>query len=236
MSLSVHDYPGPAPETSTEFGASVALEAEGLALEARLDEFSLDLLLGLVANSRRSGVLEITGPRPAALYFVDGELCGGESLEDPSLRAALGRARAGAHRQEIRHVVQDHLVTALAAALVPSLVPSEANAQFRAGPADPELSLYRFRLPAMLGAARERMEAWRVIADVIPSTELVLGQARDLPPTLDQVLIERDDWQILSSVNGSRNVAEIVELSGRTAFEACSSLYRMIVLGVIAIP
>ena len=232
MSLSVHDYPGPAPETSTEFGASVALEAEGLALEARLDEFSLDLLLGLVANSRRSGVLEITGPRPAALYFVDGELCGGESLEDPSLRAALGRARAGAHRQEIRHVVQDHLVTALAAALIPS----EANAQFRAGPADPELSLYRFRLPAILGAARERMEAWRVIADVIPSTELVLGQARDLPPTLDQVLIERDDWQILSSVNGSRNVAEIVELSGRTAFEACSSLYRMIVLGVIAIP
>ena len=89
-----------------EFGTSVAFEAEGLALEACLDEFSLDLLLGLVANSRRSGVLEITGPRPAALYFVDGELCGGESLEDPSLRAALGRARAGAHHQEIRDVVQ----------------------------------------------------------------------------------------------------------------------------------
>jgi hypothetical protein len=203
------------------------------ALEARLDEFPLDVLLGLVASSHRSGVLEIDGPRPVMLYFADGDLCGGESLEDTTLRAAVGAASPAVRRDRARAVVEDHLVTALAATLIPS---PEANARFRPGPADPELSRYRFRIPAMLVAAHERVEAWRVIADVIPSTETVLQLASDLPDTLDQVLIERADWQILSCVNGARDVADIVGRSGRSAFDVCSALYRMIVLGVIAIP
>ncbi|MEZ5234116.1 MAG: hypothetical protein R2749_15610 [Acidimicrobiales bacterium] len=128
--------------------------------------------------------------------------------------------------------MEDHLVTALAAALIPS----EANARFRPGPADPELSRYRFRIDAMIDAAHERVEAWRVIADVIPSTETVLTLAGDLPNTLDQVLIERADWQVLSGVDGRRTVAELVTRSGRSAFDVCSALYRMIVLGVIAMP
>lgn len=213
-----------APADAAPAGAEVALDA-------RLDEFPLDVLLGLVVASKRSGVLDIGGPSPVVLYLADGELCGGESLDDPTLRTVL-RGASGAGRSNVRAVVEDHLITALAA----TLIPSEAQARFVPGPADPELSRYRFRLATVLQQARERVEAWRVIADVIPTTETVLRLAPDLPATLDQVLIERADWQILSCVNGTRDVAAIVSTSGRSAFDVCSSLYRMVVLGVIAIP
>lgn len=213
-------------------GASSAGHADPAALEARLDEFPLDVLLGLVAGSRRSGVLEIDGPRPVLLYFADGDLCGGESLDDPTLRAAVAGVSPGGRRDAARIVVEDHLVTALAA----TLIPSAAQARFRPGPADPELSRYRFRIDTMIAAAHDRVEAWRVIADVIPSTETVLSLAPDLPDTLDQVLIERADWQVLSCVDGTRTVADVVTRSGRSAFDVCSALYRMIVLGVIALP
>lgn len=213
-------------------GTNGAGHADPAALEARLDEFPLDVLLRLVAGSRRSGVLEIDGPQAVLVYFADGDLCGGESLEDPTLRAAIADVSPTDRRDAARTLVEDHLVTALAAALIPS----EANARFRPGPADPELSRYRFRIDAMIDAAHERVEAWRVIADVIPSTETVLALAGDLPNTLDQVLIERADWQVLSGVDGRRTVAELVTRSGRSAFDVCSALYRMIVLGVIAMP
>lgn len=215
--------------------AAVAVASnDPAALEAQLDEFSLDILLGLITGSRRSGVLEVDGPRPSLLYFAEGDLCGGESLDDPTLRDALraADASAGSHPGDLRDMVEDHLITALAA----TLIPGGATVRFRPGPADAELSRFRFRVPAMLESARARVEAWRVIADVIPSTDLVLHLATDLPPTLDQVLIERTDWQILSGVDGRRTVADLVGRSGRSAFETCSSLYRMIVLGVLEIP
>lgn len=208
--------------------------SEGVELNARLDEFSLDLLLGLLVNSGRSGVLEVAGPRPVLLYFMEGQLSAGESRDDPTLRNSLRRLSPSdpdGGGPTAYSLIEDHLITALAAALIPS----DATAQFRPGLPDAELCHYTFRLGAILTAARDRVEAWRVIADVMPSTDVVPRLAADLPPMLDQVLIERHDWQILSTVNGTRSVADIVELAGRSAFETCSSLYRMIVLGAVEV-
>lgn len=228
----------PAPERPARVGTGGAGSTgpagdgrrPGVALQASLEDFPLDVLVGLVAASKRSGVLDIDGSTPVVLHFADGDLCGGESVEDPTLRTLIQAAGSG--RGNVRAIVEDHLVTALAA----TLIAGKGEARFVPGRADPDLSRHRFRLATIMQLAGERVEAWRVIADVIPSTDTVLQLAPDLPVTLDQVLIERADWQILSCLNGTRDVAAIVSMSGRSAFDVCSSLYRMVVLGVISVP
>jgi len=209
--------------TSSELGP--------VALEAELEDFPLDVLMAFIGARGHSGVLRVEGPRPAQLYFADGDLCGGETVDTPINRVALASGESPKYGDN-RSLVEDHLLTALAAVLVST----DSLARFHLGAPEPVLGRFRFTLDGTLEAARERMEAWRAIADVLPSTQIVLQLSHDLPAGLDRVVIDRADWHIVSYVDGQRTVAEIITTSDRTAFDVCSALYRTIVQGVVDIP
>jgi len=223
--------PGQAADPAPLDGAAAPASRGLVALEGRLDEFTLEELLTFVSTSGRSGVLELEGPRSVVLYFAGGDLCGGESLDTPIPRTTL-RARVAQGAGEDRALVEDHLLTALAAARVSI----DALVRFRPGPADPELSRFRFPLQHTLDDAQRRVEEWRIIADVLPSTDVVLQMATDLPDNVEEVAIARGDWQVLCRVDGQSTVTELIGRSGRSAFDVCSALYRLILSGVITAP
>lgn len=197
------------------------------ALTGPLSEFAIEDLFGLIAVSGRTGALRIGPPRPSVFFFVDGELCGGVAEQDTTLADAL--ADGDGKEASVQRLVEDQLVTALATALIPA----DSEFCFLEGPAHPEYRRFRFATDAAMDAARERLAAWRVIADVIPSVAVVVRLARDLPPDVGEVRIERRDWQIVAAVDGRRSVADVIALARRSAFDVCSTLYRLAIAGVV---
>lgn len=202
-----------------------------VALEGSLGEIDFETVLRLIAGSHRSGELAVAPPRPARFVFAEGVLVGGIAEQDGSVIASAAR---GVDPTEDAEVRRDTLVTALATALIPSgasfrfvLRTSRwSSVDARAG----------FALDEVLGEAHHRLDAWRVIADVIPSVSMVVSLAPDLPDGLEEVSLGRADWQVLAAIDGHRSVAEIMASLRRSAFDVCSTLYRLITVGVVAIP
>jgi hypothetical protein len=199
------------------------------ALTGPMSEFGIEDLFGLIAVSRRTGALRIGPPRPSVFFFVDGELCGGVAEQDTTLRDAFHDQSSYPDDASVQRLVEDQLVTALATALIPT----DSEFCFLEGPAQADYRRFRFARDAAMDAARERLAAWRVIADVIPSVLVVVHLARDLPPDVDDVKIERRDWQIVSIVDGRRTVADVIAIARRSAFDVCSTLYRLAIAGIV---
>ncbi len=198
-------------------------------LEGTLSEVDLETVLRLIAGSRRSGQLVVSAPRPARFLFSTGLLVGGMAEQDGMLMSSTARGIDPTEPVETR---LDNLVTALATALIPSA----ATFRFELGTSGIDRPLTAFDLDEVLSDAHHRLDAWRVIADVIPSIAMVVSLAAELPPELEQVVLGRADWQVLAAVDGRRSVAEIMASLRRSAFDVCSTLYRLITLGVVAIP
>ncbi len=199
------------------------------ALTGPMSELGIDDLIGLIAVSRRTGALRIGPPRPSVFFFVDGELSGGVAEQDTTLRDAFSDREPERDEGSVQRLVEDQLVTALATALIPA----DSEFCFLEGPAQPEYRRFRFATDAAMDAARDRLAAWRVIADVIPSVAVVVHLARDLPADVGEVKIERRDWQIVAAVDGRRTVADVIAVARRSAFDVCSTLYRLAIAGVV---
>lgn len=197
------------------------------ALEGTLDEFSLRELLSFLGATAQSGTLQVMGERGGMLHLDGGRLRAGEPSEDPTLSDRLASGVA-----PDAELVTEQLVAMLASVLIPTT----ARFRFLPGPADERLAGFDFDLDDIMEKGRQRLEAWKVIADVIGSTGTTLHLASELPVDVGRVIIERADWQVLATVDGQRTVADIVTLLGRTAFDVCSTLYRLVVAGVVDLP
>lgn len=200
-------------------------------LAGPLAEFPLDSLFRLIAASRRTGALTIGPPRPSAFFFVSGELCGGVAEQDTTLRDAFAGEGDLPDEATVQDLVEDQLVTAIATALIPT----DSDFAFIECPPQTHYERFRFGLTETMAAAEQRLSAWRVIAEVIPSVLQVVRLNPNLPEGVEQVNIERRDWQILAAVDSRRSVADIIALARRSAFDVCSTLYRLAVAGVVDI-
>lgn len=231
-SVTTTGMPLPEALVSTLPNTFAALAPHGdPSLAGPLAEFPLDALFRLVARSRRTGVLTIGPPRPSVFFFVSGELCGGVAEQDTTLRDAFAAQELTVDGTAIQDLVEDQLVTAIATALIPA----DSEFAFIEARPQPDYERFRFGLDATMEAAHQRLEAWRVIADVIPSVAQVVRLAGTLPEGVEQVNIDRRDWQIVAAVDGRRSVADVIAVARRSAFDVCSTLYRLAIAGVVDI-
>lgn len=194
------------------------------ALEGSLDEFSLRDLLTFLRSTGQSGTLHVVGDRGGIVHLDDGHLRAGQPAEDTTM---ADRIASGGQLDD--DLVEEQLVAMLASVLIPGPAPF----RFVSGPPDSRFTEFDFEIDEILEKGRQRLEAWKVIADVIGSTSTTLRLATELPIDVGRVIIERADWQVLATVDGTRTVADIVTLLGRTAFDVCSTLYRLVVAGVV---
>ncbi|MGH1503565.1 MAG: DUF4388 domain-containing protein [Acidimicrobiales bacterium] len=119
-------------------------------------------------------------------------------------------------------------------ALFEMIVPSDTEYSFVAG--DVHALGGRFAEPVeeLVAQADRRLDIWRQIAARIPNTSMVFHLAPNLPDEEDERVVTADEWRYLSLLDGHRSVAEVIGATGESAFRVCSSLYRMLLEGLIA--
>ena len=224
------------------------------ALSGTLADLPLPDLLGFLVKSGGSGVLTLTGPVAATIEIEGGRVAFAETDGDPSVEAHL---RAGgidddlvttAERSADRGVaLSDALVDSGAAAvdLRAVLYEHTVNTLFELLGApddhfdfDPDRrgrvgARFAVELEPLLADADRRRRSWATIAKSVPSTAVTFCWSRALGADMPSVTITAHDWVILSRLDGSRSLADVVKDVGRTSFAVCEAAHRLLTSGVI---
>ncbi len=85
----------------------------------------------------------------------------------------------------------------------------------------------------LLGQAERRLMIWRDIASRIPATSIRFKLAPALPQGVEERVFNADEWRYLALIGGGRSVAELIDDTGERAFRIMTSLYRLLLEGVI---
>ncbi len=113
------------------------------------------------------------------------------------------------------------------------LVPHEGEFKFEDGPVHPLGSRFSEPTPELVSQAQRRLDIWRQIAARIPSTAVAFCLSRTLPEEAEERMVTADEWRYLSLLDSHRSVADVINVTGESAFRVCSSLYRLLLEGVI---
>ena len=180
---------------------------------------------------------------PAELPGVRAALVGAGVVPPPSWERAE-RDSTGAGARLVDQLTQDRAVTPevlhdglyeLAVNTVfELLLPSRAPFRFEAAVTHRLAGGGAFDVETVVADAAARLQAWRMIADVIPTTSLVVRLVPQLPVDEARVVIEREEWPVLAAVDGVRDVATIITHTGLSAFGVCGVLHRLITRGIAA--
>jgi hypothetical protein len=84
----------------------------------------------------------------------------------------------------------------------------------------------------VVAEGRRRLETWAVLVEKVPSLTAVVTLAA--APASDPVLT-RDEWALLSLVDGSRSVADLVSLSGTGEYVVVSALAGLAERGLVLV-
>jgi hypothetical protein len=232
------------------------MDAAAAALAGTLDDFPISSLLRFVASTAKTGTLTIATREGAVVCFDAGFVSLAAPAEVDLLRTGLisagvvdanrWEAAASTARAEGRPLVEVLLADgaampgALAEAqyeqtvntLYELLLPSRAPFWFETVVRHPLGRGHRFDVESVIDEASRRLRTWRLIADVIPSTSVVVRLADQLPLRTELVTLSREEWPVLASIDGRRDVASIINHTGLSAFGVCGVLHRFVMHGL----
>jgi hypothetical protein len=223
------------------------------ALAGTLHDLPLTELLPLLTASDHQGVIELDGDAPGIVAVDTGMVTLAMAVEGPTLqqvvvgsgitdtagweqaqreaRRGIGLADAlvegGADDDRLRAALREQAV----AAFFEFLLPSETSFAFLPGATHPLGGRYRFDPTELLTEAATRVDAWKVIAETIPSTAMVMRIARELPDA--SITVSADDWRVLSRVDGHASIADVIRSLGMSAFAVCGVLHRLVLAGCV---
>src|SRR5690606_17617485 len=110
---------------------------------------------------------------------------------------------------------------------------SEGTFSFEAGAHPPDgATLVSLSADNLLLESARRTDEWEVIRQRIESIDLCFKADRERIADAD-VEFSADQEQILPYLDGTRSVREIMELTGRSEFEAGKALYGLIQAGFV---
>jgi hypothetical protein len=170
---------------------------------------------------------------PAVLYGADvGPL---EEIEvlfaDADDRSVLGRILAAHPQREpmIRRLLHEYNLNALFELLLPSSAAFkfESGVEHRIGP---RLAV---DTGTLLAQAEHRVDVWRRIATRIRSIQSRFRLARTLPDSDFERVVTAEEWRILALLDGRTTVAEVIAETGDGAFRVCSTVYRLLLEGLV---
>lgn len=224
------------------------------ALSGSLTDLPLPTLLPLIDATGKAGVIELNGPGGDGLIVLDG---GGITLAlsdaGPTLAQVLiGSGIATAEEWERAHVAslrgqaladalveggadEERLRAALReqtlGALFEFLVPVGIDFAYLPGSRHPLGPRFTFDADELLAEAQVRVDAWKVIAERIPSVSMVMRLARTLGDA--SITIDAPDWNVLARVDGRTSIAELIRELGMSSFAVCGVLHRLLLQGAV---
>ncbi len=221
------------------------------ALSGTLADLPLDAVLSSLAANGRTGVLRVgegneiwldegqiylvltpTGADAVAVLFGAGEGTLEEiasllaKQSDVSATLAERSPEAARSLERLLHEHNLHLLFEL-------LVPSDRPFVFEDSTVHALGHRFRESTEHLVTQAKRRLEIWSQIASRIPSTAAAFRLASMLPQNADERTVTADEWRYLSLLDGHRSVADVITTTKESAFRVCSSLYRMLLEGMI---
>lgn len=205
-------------------------------------------------SRRRTGALTVAGG--SEIWFAEGQVYLATTGRGSSLSAVLYGADIAPLRDieamfaqpESAEPVLDQILTLRADSepmirrllheynlnsLFELLVPSDATFSFendRIHRLGPKLA---GNTGTLLAQAEHRVDIWRRIASRITSTNAAFRLAPALPGSNFERLVTADEWQYLAQLNGRSTVADVITNTGESAFRVCSTMYRLLLEGLI---
>ena len=226
-------------------------------LEGTLDAFSLPDIFQLLSYTKKTGTLHLRRQDShGVVHLREGAVTGGRS--DASCQA-LGRRMVGAglvSDQDLADAVELLLDTpgdGLGKTLVAQGAVEEDDAarlaaeqaqdavfellRWEAGEfafvmdeADPDDVGAALEVEAVVAEGRRRLETWQTLISRVPSLDAPVTMAA--APEGDAAL-SKDEWTLVSLVDGSRSVRDLVTLSGTGEYVVVSALAALAERGLV---
>ncbi len=183
-------------------------------LQGTLETLALPELLGLLAQSAKTGALWLDAANSSAvLYIVEGRCCAAESSE------------AGDPLDD-----QDALLARVID--ICFAVERAEDGAFRFGPEEPTWAcLATVDLEVAIDELSRLVEEWREIQAVIPSLDCRIRLADDLG--VAELTVDRERWHLIVSLDGRRSVRDLVRKTNRPVLDVCHALLGLVDAGAV---
>jgi hypothetical protein len=183
-------------------------------LQGTLETLALPELLGLLGSSRKTGALWLDAANSSAvLYIVEGRCCAAESSEagdrlhdEPALMARVIDICFAVARAD--------------------------DGSFRFGPEEPSwVCEETVDLEIAIDELGRLVDEWREIQAVIPSLDCRIRLADELG--VEELSVDRERWQLIISLDGRRNVRDLVRKTNRPVLEVCHAILALVDAGAV---
>jgi hypothetical protein len=182
-------------------------------LQGTFDVLDFSSVLEMLATRQMSGRLHVRGRSFAAnLFFVDGMIVGADQSEH----------QAAAVSGDVSQRVQEICFELLGA--------DRGNFEFNPGrsnaPGGTTISV-----TVAIDQARQRQAEWQELQALIPSLDVQPRLVTELDP--GQVTLDREQWRVLTAVDGRRNLRSISRALNLSDFEVCQAMRELLSAKVI---
>ncbi len=183
-------------------------------LQGTLETLALPELLGLLAQSRKTGALWLDAANSSAvLYIVDGRCCAAESSE------------AGDELSDAAALLARVIDVCFA-------VERADDGRFRFGPEEPPWTCEEtIDLEVAIDELSRLVDEWREIQAVIPSLDCRIRLADDLG--VEELTVDRERWQLIISLDGRRSVRDLVRKTNRPVLDVCHAILTLVDAGAV---
>jgi hypothetical protein len=227
-------------------------------LVGSLQEVGAAELLRMLALSHHTGLLRVGSSAPHWAAIAGGDLVVAGSASGPTIIQALvangvltqddantltaNAMQSRAHDLNVLPILVERLGAVklyptvrdqTVSAVFQMLLPSQDEFTFVPGERLPIADHFQFPTEIILTEATRRVEEWAEIARSISSTQSVFRIRRTLNPELPSVTLTPEEWAVLAVLDGRRSVAQTIAALGRSAYDVCSVIHRLLKTGLV---
>ncbi len=207
-------------------------------LSGKLKTFSLRQILVLLADADTTGELQVASPTISGrIFFESGVVAYGTTRAGEDSLSELDRllesydedSPAGARpaiKEQLTEVLHGLTLAKSGTFDFDEGTPGSIRS-FDAG--------VTFTVTDLLAAVDNRIEEWRRIREVIPSTSTPLGLASDLPAARPEVTLDARAWTMLSTVGGGASIVDVATKLEVSEFKAAEKLTELVNQGLLAV-
>jgi hypothetical protein len=182
-------------------------------LQGTFDVLDFSGVLELLASRQMTGRLHVRNRSFAAnLFFVEGLIVGADQSEHQAA------AVAGDVTQRVQEIFFELLGT------------DRGNFEFHPGRSNAPGGL-SMTVAEAIETARQRLAEWQELQALIPSLDAQPRLVTELDP--GQVTLDREQWRVLTAVDGRRNLRSIGRALNLSDFEVCRAMRELLHAKVI---
>lgn len=229
-----------------------------MALQGSLDDFTLPDVFQLLSRDK-TGALHLRGSTGSGtVFFQKGDIYYATAKKGDDLGKSLVRsgivevdtwkaAVAKAGRKESvgeallknseidRTAFEDFIRERVEEAIFDLFRWEQGRFDFQAEESHTIGAIFPLQVDPLIAEARRRLDEWEIIKESIPSVDCGLNLVRSLPEDHLEVTLSREDWRIISAIDGTRRVTDVAEALGEGEFKTCQVLHGLVSAGLVEV-